>query len=51
MKEIYNSFINNSNDDLLEQGKLYYNDDNYEEAVKCFNKVKELNPNSEYFYK
>lgn len=33
MKEIDNSFINNSNDDLLEQGKLYYKDDNYEEAI------------------
>lgn len=33
MKEIDNYFIHNSNNDLLEQYKLYNNDDNYEEAI------------------
>ena len=32
-------------------GTAYSLNDNYEEAVKCFKKVKELNPNSEDFYK
>ena len=26
-------------DDLLEQGKAYFNDENYEEAIKCLNKA------------
>ncbi|MEI0538184.1 tetratricopeptide repeat protein [Brachyspira pulli] len=32
--------------DLFEQGKSYINDENYEEAIKCFKKAVELNPDN-----
>ncbi|WP_300754157.1 tetratricopeptide repeat protein [uncultured Brachyspira sp.] len=40
--------IYNSNDDLLEQGKSYINDENYEEAIICFKKLIELEPHNTY---
>lgn len=45
-KEVNDIISNKKNaDDLLEQGKSYINDENYEEAIKCFNNAIELDPN------
>ena len=44
---ILNSYNNNAYD-LFKQGEVYYNDKNYEEAIKCFKKSAELEPNDWY---
>ncbi|MEI0526614.1 tetratricopeptide repeat protein [Brachyspira murdochii] len=42
---ILNSYNEENTNDLFEQGKSYYNNGNYKEAIKCLNKAVELNPN------
>ncbi|MEI0446685.1 tetratricopeptide repeat protein [Brachyspira intermedia] len=42
-----NSSNKENSDDLFEQGRSYYDDKQYEEAIKCFKKAVELEPNND----
>ena len=44
----YNSSNKENAKDLFEQGKSYINDENYEEAIKCFKKAVEMEPHNTY---
>ena len=44
-KEIEDFALKENDNNLFKQGKSYYIDNNYEEAIRCFKKAVELNAN------
>ena len=46
VSDSFNSSNKENADDFFKQGKSYYDNANYEEAVKCFNKALELESNN-----